>query len=186
MDVPVRGTRQPIAVFGGDPFLCFALTRALGAADVLRERVVLDGAGADVAVVVADVDDARALAEARRAHPEARLVLVGPRRDDHDGYRADDVVLHRSCSLADVIAAVAAALRPRPQAIPSPLSARQREILGLLVEGCPPKEAALRLGITTNTCRTHLRRAREALACTSTMQAISEAMRRGWLDPPQP
>jgi DNA-binding CsgD family transcriptional regulator len=175
-----------VAVLGQDRLLRASTAAALAAVAELRGRVELGSAvAADVVVLLLrGVADADAVADARRRHVAARLVIVGGDRELHRGIRADDVVLPAQATFSNLVAAVADLVGRQPAPTRSPLSDRQLEILALLVNGHRPNEIAVVLGITMNTYRTHLRRARETLACTSTLQVISEGMRRGWIDPP--
>lgn len=57
-----------------------------------------------------------------------------------------------------------------------PLSPRQREILSLCVRNLSDEEIAKRLGISTHTVDTHLRKAYARLGARSRMQAIILAL----------
>jgi DNA-binding CsgD family transcriptional regulator len=59
------------------------------------------------------------------------------------------------------------------------LSARQREVLGLLSEGVRAQEIAQLLGLSPTTVRNHIRAILSRLGCHSQIEAIAEARRRG-------
>ena len=60
------------------------------------------------------------------------------------------------------------------------LSEREREVLGLLVEGLPNKLIARRLGISEKTVKSHLTRVFRAIGVTDRTQAALWAERHGW------
>jgi DNA-binding NarL/FixJ family response regulator len=78
-------------------------------------------------------------------------------------------------------------LFPRPKApVPGPaeespanLSAREQEVLGLLVEGYSYKMIAADLGISIDTVRSHIKRIYEKLHVRSMTEAVSKALRQG-------
>jgi DNA-binding NarL/FixJ family response regulator len=61
------------------------------------------------------------------------------------------------------------------------LSAREREILALLADGLGNKQIAARLGISTNTVKTHLELLFEKLAVSSRAEAVATGVKRGLL-----
>lgn len=61
------------------------------------------------------------------------------------------------------------------------LSARQREVLGLLAEGIRAGEIAERLGLSPTTVRNHIRAILHRLGCHSQIEAVAEARRSGML-----
>jgi DNA-binding NarL/FixJ family response regulator len=67
-------------------------------------------------------------------------------------------------------------------AAPDPLaglSPREREVLGLLLEGLPNKLIALRLGISEKTVKTHLTSVFRAIGVSDRVQAVLWAERQG-------
>ena len=64
---------------------------------------------------------------------------------------------------------------------PSPLSAREMEILRGLAEGKVYKQIALDLGLSTSTVRTHLHNTYGKLGAADRAQAVLMATERGWL-----
>jgi DNA-binding NarL/FixJ family response regulator len=61
------------------------------------------------------------------------------------------------------------------------LTAREREVFHLLIEGLTTKELAQRLGISAKTAENHRARVLEKLQCRNTAEAIRYAVRRGLL-----
>jgi DNA-binding CsgD family transcriptional regulator len=61
------------------------------------------------------------------------------------------------------------------------LSARQREVLGLLADGVRAQAIADRLGLSETTVRNHIRAILARLGCHSQLEAVVEARRRGLL-----
>jgi DNA-binding NarL/FixJ family response regulator len=64
------------------------------------------------------------------------------------------------------------------------LSQREREVVGLVVEGRSNDEIAARLGISTKTVESHLRRIFERLGVASRTELATRALREGWLEVP--
>jgi DNA-binding NarL/FixJ family response regulator len=62
-----------------------------------------------------------------------------------------------------------------------PLTARQEDVLALLIDGLCNKQIAARLGIAVGTVKTHLRTAFEKLQVSSRTEAVAAAGRRGIL-----
>ena len=67
----------------------------------------------------------------------------------------------------------------------SHLTAREREVLGLMAEGLGGTDIAGRLGITTNTVRTHIQGILTKLQVHSRLEAVAFAHRRGIVRLPQ-
>ena len=61
------------------------------------------------------------------------------------------------------------------------LSRREHEILALLADGLVNKQIAARLGISTNTVKTHLELLFEKLGVTTRAEAVATGVRRGLL-----
>jgi DNA-binding CsgD family transcriptional regulator len=59
------------------------------------------------------------------------------------------------------------------------LTAREREVVGLLAEGLSNKEIALRLGIAPDTAKFHVGRVIDKLDATGRTDAVAHAARRG-------
>jgi len=65
------------------------------------------------------------------------------------------------------------------------LTAREREVLGLLVEGASGQAVARRLGISSNTVRTHVQSILAKLQVHSRLEAVAFAVRHGVIDVPR-
>lgn len=61
------------------------------------------------------------------------------------------------------------------------LSRREQEILALLADGLVNKQIAARLGISTNTVKTHLELLFEKLGVTTRAEAVATGVKRGLL-----
>ncbi len=66
------------------------------------------------------------------------------------------------------------------------LTARQREVLGLIAAGLSTSETARRLSLSTETVRNHLRAAYKELGAHTRVEAIAAAQRLGLLAAPGP
>jgi DNA-binding NarL/FixJ family response regulator len=62
------------------------------------------------------------------------------------------------------------------------LSAREREVLRLVVDGASNDEIGARLGISSRTVESHLRRLFERLSVASRTELAGRALREGWLE----
>ena len=62
------------------------------------------------------------------------------------------------------------------------LSARERQVLALVVDGSSNDEIGARLGISTRTVESHLRRLFERVNVASRTELAARALREGWLE----
>lgn len=62
------------------------------------------------------------------------------------------------------------------------LSSREREVLRLVVDGASNDEVGTRLGISSRTVESHLRRLFERLGAASRTELAARALREGWLE----
>ena len=94
----------------------------------------------------------------------------------------------KEAPLADLVRALEAALTgnsyldPALAKTPTPggkLTQRELEVLGLLAEGLQHEEIGRRLGISSETVRTHLRKASDRLGAATRTQAVATALRLG-------
>jgi DNA-binding NarL/FixJ family response regulator len=63
----------------------------------------------------------------------------------------------------------------------SALTRREQEVLALLADGLAHDEIAVRLGIGSETVRTHIRKASTRLGAATRTQAVATALRQGWI-----
>jgi DNA-binding NarL/FixJ family response regulator len=150
-------------------------------------------------VVVADYDSARALVGQARAGVgpcDKVLVLSGTSREWEIRSALESGVrgfLVSGCGLDELALAVRAVHRGQRYLSPpiaaqlaeilsaEALTAREEEVLRLLVEGMGNKSIARRLGIAVGTVKSHLKSIFEKLHVSSRTQAIHTAERRGLL-----
>ena len=94
----------------------------------------------------------------------------------------------KEAPLADVVRALEAALAggsyldpalQRGSAPNGKLTPRELDVLRLLAEGLQHEEIGRRLGISSETVRTHLRKASDRLGATTRTQAVATALRLG-------
>ncbi|HJP60041.1 MAG TPA: helix-turn-helix transcriptional regulator [Gemmatimonadaceae bacterium] len=71
--------------------------------------------------------------------------------------------------------------RIRSDSSAATLSRREQEILALLADGLVNKQIAARLGISTNTVKTHLELLFEKLGVTTRAEAVATAVKQGLL-----
>jgi DNA-binding CsgD family transcriptional regulator len=121
---------------------------------------VTERAATDPIVIAIDVDDpllADLLASRLAGVPGIRIVAADA---------ASDLALVRidKAPVADA---------------PSSLTARELDVLGLLVEGASNKEIARRLGISVHTAKFHVRSVAEKLDASGRTDAVANAVRRG-------
>jgi DNA-binding NarL/FixJ family response regulator len=126
------------------------------------------------------------------ASPPTRIVVYtadGDQQLAREAYDAGAVaVLLKEAPLADVVRAVEAALAGRtyldpalrrPSSRSSLLTEREVEVLSLLADGLRHEEIGKRLGIGSETVRTHLRKASDRLGAATRTQAVATALRQG-------
>lgn len=127
--------------------------------------------------IVAVSDELRsALADALRNHPGFDVVGASASVDDVTS-AADVILIARAAGSATV------AVRSvgRDAVVGMVLTNREREILALLADGLGNKQIAARLGISTNTVKTHLELLFEKLEVSSRAEAVATGVKRGLL-----
>ena len=128
----------------------------------------------------------------REASPGTRVVVYTADGDEtlaRDVLEAGAVALVlKEAPLADLTRALEAALAGSSYLDPglagitaknSKLTERELDVLGLLAEGLQHEEIGRRLGISSETVRTHLRKASGRLGASSRTQAVATALRMG-------
>jgi DNA-binding NarL/FixJ family response regulator len=128
----------------------------------------------------------------REASPETRIVVYTADADEaiaHDVLDAGAAALVlKEAPLADLVRALETVLaggsyldpsltRPTPKS--GKLTPRELDVLALLAEGLQHEEIGRRLGISSETVRTHLRKASDRLGASSRTQAVATALRQG-------
>jgi two-component system, NarL family, response regulator YdfI len=116
------------------------------------------------------------LAAALSADPGFEIVAVGDSLDDV-GPSADIVLVVR----ANAVRSAVTQQTPREAVGETVLTNREREILALLADGLGNKQIAARLGISTNTVKTHLELLFEKLSVSSRAEAVATGVKRGLL-----
>jgi len=131
-----------------------------------------------IAIVAASEALRAALAAALRSDPAFEVVSVASSEAPEDVSPAADVVL--VARSGGDSSAPARALRHdlANEVVPSN---RERQILALLGEGLSNKQIAVRLGISTNTVKTHLELLFEKLGVSSRAEAVAAGVKRGLL-----
>jgi serine-type D-Ala-D-Ala carboxypeptidase/endopeptidase (penicillin-binding protein 4) len=112
---------------------------------------------------------------AERAGPEERFVAA---------QLGATALLAKNASLSELSLAIRKAVTTRVQQERQELTPRQREVLGLIVEGLDNREIAGRLGISERTARAHVSLLLERLGASNRTQAAVAAVQRGivtWL-----
>jgi DNA-binding NarL/FixJ family response regulator len=132
------------------------------------------------------------VAAIREVTPDTRICVYTA---DGDEQLAKDVLaagavalVLKEAPLADLVRALEAALAggsyldPALARNPVPggkLTQREVDVLGLLAEGLQHEEIGRRLGISSETVRTHLRKASDRLGASTRTQAVATALRLG-------
>lgn len=125
--------------------------------------------------IVAPSEKLRAsLAAALRSNPEFELVGVGATGAEVPP-SADIVLIARPSSRARLAGYSGEGAK---EAV---LSNREREILALLADGLVNKQIAARLGISTNTVKTHLELLFDKLGVATRAEAVATGVKRGLL-----
>jgi DNA-binding NarL/FixJ family response regulator len=124
--------------------------------------------------------------------PETRIAVYTADADERlarDVLDAGAVALVlKEAPLTDLVRALEAALAGNSYLDPAvakattpggKLTQREVEVLSLLAEGLQHEEIGRRLGISSETVRTHLRKASNRLGAATRTQAVATALRRG-------
>ena len=125
--------------------------------------------------IVAPTEKLRAsLAAALRTNPE--FEIVGVSASSTELPPSADVILIARTSRPSHVSDIAS-----PGARDAVLSKREREILALLADGLVNKQIAARLGISTNTVKTHLELLFDKLGVATRAEAVATGVKRGLL-----
>jgi two-component system, NarL family, nitrate/nitrite response regulator NarL len=145
-----------------------------------------------------------AAARLRRDHPSVQIVMLTGQADAALVGEAIEAgcagVVTKDRAVIDLVAAVRAAERGETFFVAgasrglssseghdpgSRLSARELEVVRLLVRGCSNQEIAAELHLSVNTVRNHLRAVLRKLAVASRLEAAAAALRLGLVAPPR-
>ena len=124
--------------------------------------------------------------------PETRIAVYTADADEalaHSVLQSGAVaIVLKEAPLADLVRALEAALAGKSYIDPAlaratkpggSLTQRELEVLRLLAEGLQHEEIGRRLGISSETVRTHLRKASDRLGASTRTQAVATALRLG-------
>ena len=114
------------------------------------------------------------------------VIVLAERAEPADALAAAQLgaraLLPKNCTLAELSVAIRSAICRRPGAASArALTARQREVLELIVEGLDNAQIAARLGITERTVRAHVSGVLERPGVANRTQAAVAAIQRGWV-----
>src|SRR5437773_6272498 len=127
--------------------------------------------------IVAPTEELRAaLAAALRT--DARFDVVSVGTDEREVSAAADVVVVARPSAETSLSARTAHDDIADSAV---LSNRERQVLALLADGLGNKQIAARLGISTNTVKTHLELLFDKLGVATRAEAVATGVKRGLL-----
>jgi DNA-binding NarL/FixJ family response regulator len=127
----------------------------------------------------------------REASPNTRVIVYTADADQRLAREVLDAgagaLVLKEAPLADVVRALDAALSGDAYLDPAlggtvptaRLTQRERDVLSLLAEGLQHEEIGRRLGIGSETVRTHLRKACDRLGAATRTQAVAQALRLG-------
>lgn len=132
------------------------------------------------------------IAAIREASPDTRICVYTADGDDTLAKAVLEAgaaaLVLKEAPLADLVRALEAALAGGsyldPAVARAPgrsgrLTERELDVLGLLAEGLQHEEIGRRLGISSETVRTHLRKACDRLGASTRTQAVATALRMG-------
>lgn len=129
-----------------------------------------------IAIVAASEELRAALAAALRTNPAFDVVAASASVEEVTP-AVDIILVARPAEDAPLVARSGA----RDIVVGTVLTNREREILALLADGLGNKQIAARLGISTNTVKTHLELLFEKLEVSSRAEAVATGVRRGLL-----
>jgi serine-type D-Ala-D-Ala carboxypeptidase/endopeptidase (penicillin-binding protein 4) len=113
------------------------------------------------------------------------VIVLAERAEPADSLAAAQLgaraLLTKNCSLAELVVAIRGVSSGAPAAPVARLTARQRQVLELIVEGLDNSQIAARLGVSERTVRAHVSAVLERLGVGNRTQAAVAAIQRGWL-----
>lgn len=147
----------------------------------VSRRLKAEGAATGV-LILSTFDDSAGILAALQAGARGYLLKDAPPDELH---RAIIACVRGDTVLPPAVAGKVA--RARESAEDAPANAptgREIEVLALLAQGLANKQIAARLGVGESTIKTHLGGLFRKLGAVDRVQAVTEGMRRGYLDPP--
>ena len=129
-----------------------------------------------IAIVAASEELRAALAAALRTNPAFDVVAASASVEEVTP-SVDIILVAQPAEDAPLVVRSGA----RDIVVGTVLTNREREILALLADGLGNKQIAARLGISTNTVKTHLELLFEKLDVSSRAEAVATGVRRGLL-----
>jgi D-alanyl-D-alanine carboxypeptidase/D-alanyl-D-alanine-endopeptidase (penicillin-binding protein 4) len=113
------------------------------------------------------------------------VIVLADRADPADALAAAQLgaraLLAKNCSLGELTIAIRGVSSGAPELLAAPLTARQRQVLELIVEGLDNSQIAARLDVSERTVRAHVSAVLERLGVANRTQAAVAAIQRGWL-----
>ena len=175
---------EALALSGYTPDLVLVDVGLPDQSGLVLGRALLDAfPGAKVLALTA-LDDPRAVEEAARSGFHGYLLKDQPVTQFSESIRSslegEFVFPRRFVSPSD-----ARASRDDSRLFADQLTPREREVLSLLVEGASGQIVARRLGISSNTVRTHVQSILAKLQVHSRLEAVAFAVRHGVVDVPR-
>jgi DNA-binding NarL/FixJ family response regulator len=196
---------RPTCVFADDhPALAASVTAHLEANGFEILGTAADGRGAvalvseqhpELALVdyrMPRLDGVELILALLDASPATRVVVYTADADERIAGAAlaagATALVLKESPLADLVRALRSALDGRSYVDPAltrdvapsrKLTQRELDVLGLLAEGLQHEEIGRRLGISSETVRTHLRKASNRLGAVTRTQAVATALRLG-------
>lgn len=138
--------------------------------------------------------------ELHRRAPELSLLVYTIKEDQQNVFEALQAgaagYLLKGCKVTDLRAAIQSVARGESPMSPviarrllnhyrqgqtEPLTAREESIVNLLAEGCTYKEVAVRLGISTHTVHSHIKKMYQKLEAKSRGEAVQRARNLGYM-----
>ena len=155
-----------------------------------------------------DGDGARGVEAVRRGNPSARIVMMSASGDESllgvaldvgcSSFVTKDRTAQELVDAVRVVAAgetwfapsslvrlVQAARAPESSGVGGSLTAREREVVQLMVDGSSTAGIARELGVSVNTVRNHTQSVLRKLGAHSRLEAAAAAVRLGIARPPQ-
>jgi DNA-binding NarL/FixJ family response regulator len=179
-----RSAEEARSLSGGAPDLILVDVGLPDQSGLVLGRTLLDTFPDAKVLALTALDDPRAVEEAARSGFHGYLLKDQPVTQFSEAIRSalegEHVFPRRFVSTSD-----ARALHDDSQLFADQLTPREREVLALLVEGASGQMVARRLGISSNTVRTHVQSILAKLQVHSRLEAVAFAVRHGVVEVPR-